>query len=56
MKILYFIQIKIEFWSDKIFNNSKLEEIDIMSKSFFIKVNQSVKFDQYLEKNRILNE
>ncbi len=55
--ILYFIQIKEEFWSDKIFNNSKFdEEIEIMSKSFFIKVNQSVKFYQYLEKNRILNE
>ena len=48
--LLYFIQIKEEFWSEQIFNNSKFnEEIDLMSKSFFIKVNQSLKFYQYLE-------
>ena len=55
--ILYFIQLKQEFWSETIFNNSKFdEEIDLMSKSFFIKVNQSLNFYRYLTNTQYKNK
>ena len=43
--LLYFIQVKEEFWEKEIFNNPKFdEEFENMVNAFDIKVNQSISF------------